>query len=515
RSDAYFASPLAQGTPGKQCGLAATGDYQPSLRSPWLAAWEKLWGVPFSALENYNLLQDKELIEQGIMPVIEKAFAGEIVEIPAHEYNKANVSQVPNQQGKLWVRTFIYPLYGDDDKLREVVLIQEDISDRRTAEHAQLEKEKAEAAAQAKSQFLANMSHEIRTPLNGVLGLARMGESGLSLEKAQQTFARITDSGQHLLRVVNDILDFSKIEAGMLPVVNHPFKLMGSVKDAINLIGEQTKTKALSLHVNAAQDLPAWVNGDALRLEQILVNLLSNAIKFTEQGEVRIRIEREKVGILFRVTDSGIGMNEEQLEHLFTPFNQADASTTRKFGGTGLGLAISSNLAHLMNGKINVESRLGKGSAFTLHLPLVEVTPIQHKTESTETQGVQLEGIRVLAAEDIEINRIILEDMLENEGAHVIFAENGQLALEHLEELGVTAFDIVLMDIQMPVMDGYEATRRILEMAPTLPVIGLTAHALAEEREKCLAAGMVEHVTKPFNPDTLITAIRQRIRDRQ
>jgi CheY-like chemotaxis protein len=205
-------------------------------------------------------------------------------------------------------------------------------------------------------------------------------------------------------------------------------------------------------------------------------------------------------------------MSQEQIARLFNPFEQADSSTTRKFGGSGLGLAISRSLAEMMGGEIAVESAPGAGSAFTLRLPLPAVAPgIEAYTGKTAATGPRLTQLRVLAAEDVEVNQIILEDMLVHEGAHVVFADNGQQALERLEEAGVTAFDVVLMDVQMPVMDGHEATRRIRKMSPELPVIGLTAHALAEERRKCLAVGMVDQVTKPIDIDTLVNVIRKHV----
>jgi len=258
------------------------------------------------------------------------------------------------------------------------------------------------------------------------------------------------------------------------------------------------------------------VTGDPLRLKQILVNLLSNAVKFTERGEVALRVAREGKETWFRVIDTGIGMNDEQLSRLFRPFEQADGSTTRKFGGTGLGLAISRNLANLMGGEIAVESATGAGSVFTLRLPLAAArAPDAREAPKAAEAGPRLAHVRVLAAEDVETNRLILEDLLVSEGAHVIFAENGQEALERLEEAGVAGIDVVLMDVQMPVMDGHEATRRIRDLAPELPVIGLTAHALAEEREKCLASGMVAHITKPIDAEELVRAVRRHAMPRQ
>ncbi len=387
-----------------------------------------------------------------------------------------------------------------------------DISERKATERAILEKEQAEATALAKSQFLANMSHEIRTPLNGVLGLAKMGERENSLEQSHKLFQRIGTSGQHLLNVVNDILDFSKIDAGKLVVENQPFVLMTSVDNAANLIRSQAEEKHLLFHVDVADKLPPWVKGDALRLEQILVNMLSNAVKFTQQGEVSLHVTAQENSLLFRVSDTGIGMSENQLAQLFKPFEQADSSTTRRFGGTGLGLAISINLAKIMGGDIQAASRVGEGSEFTLTMPLVPAVQVNEPNAPvTPITGSRLQGVRLLAAEDVDINRLILEDLLMEEGAQVIFAENGQQALKQLEDQGVSSFDLVLMDVQMPVMDGYEATRRIQEMAPGLPVVGLTAHALEKERERCFAAGMVDHITKPIDPERLIATIQRHI----
>ncbi|MBL3526595.1 MAG: PAS domain S-box protein [gamma proteobacterium endosymbiont of Lamellibrachia anaximandri] len=413
-----------------------------------------------------------------------------------------------------WVFILSRAIMVRDDKHQPVRMAgtHVDISERKTAERAIMDKEKAEAAALAKSQFLANMSHEIRTPLNGVLGLAKMGERENSLEQSHKLFQRIGTSGQHLLNVVNDILDFSKIDAGKLVVENQPFMLMASVDNAANLIRSQAEEKHLLFHVDMADKLPPWVKGDALRLEQILVNMLSNAVKFTEQGEVNLQVLAQENNLLFRVSDTGIGMSENQLAQLFKPFEQADSSTTRRFGGTGLGLAISFNLAKMMGGDIRAASRVDEGSEFILTMPLVPADQVDESNSPViPATGNSLQGVRLLAAEDVDINRLILEDMLMEEGAQVTFAENGQQALKLLQEQGVSSFDLVLMDVQMPVMDGYEATRQIKGMAPGLPVIGLTAHALKKERERCFAAGMVDHVTKPIDPELLIATIQRHI----
>jgi PAS domain S-box-containing protein len=372
----------------------------------------------------------------------------------------------------------------------------------------------AEAATQAKGRFLANMSHEIRTPLNAILGFAQIGMRDGAGSASGKNFERIADAGKHLLDVINDILDAAKIEAGKLTLEKRHFSLLRVIDNVMSLITGQVNDKGLILTVSLAPDLPEWVEGDDLRLAQILINLLSNAIKFTLSGEVNIRIFQEGNDTHFRVTDTGIGMSEEQLARLFQSFEQADSSTTRSYGGTGLGLAISRDLARLMGGDINVDSRLRSGSSFILHLPLPGVAAPEHPKGPLSAGEAALSGLSVLVADDVEVNRLLLADLLMHEGAHIVFAENGQQALERLEQAGVAAFDVVLMDVQMPVMNGVEAARRIRLIAPALPVVGVTAHALADEREKCLAAGMADVVTKPIDLNILISTIKRLVQAR-
>ncbi len=424
----------------------------------------------------------------------------------------------------------ISPILDANGHTRDYVSVSEDITEKkrigleldrhrhhleemvatRTSElvAAQLE---AERLSQVKSEFLANMSHEIRTPMNAVLGMARIGQRDSVSDKTRETFGHILDAGQHLLKIINDILDFSKITAGKMTLETRPFDLAATLRHAIGLTRERADAKGLTLSLDLAGDLPTWVAGDVLRLEQILLNLLSNAIKFTESGEVSLDVRRVGDHTLFRVSDSGIGMTPDQISRLFGAFEQADASTTRQFGGSGLGLAISRNLARLMGGDIGVESETGTGSHFVLCLPL-PASSASLESIAPAKSGPRLAGMRVLAADDVNLNRLVLEDFLEHEGAFVVFAENGQQLLDLLNEHGAEAFDVVLMDVQMPVMDGLEATRRLCEIAPGLPVIGLTAHALAEAREKSLSAGMVDQVSKPIEPDTLVAAILHQVR---
>jgi PAS domain S-box-containing protein len=395
-----------------------------------------------------------------------------------------------------------------DDAGITYIGVMRNISDRKSVEQAQeYARIEAERLADAKTGFLANMSHEIRTPLNAIIGLSKRGIREQNESDQPTDFNRIYDASMHLLSLINDILDFSKIEAGKLDVDLHAFQLRVLIDDVVNLLDLRIKEKNLNCIIEKSDNLPEWVRGDSLRIRQILVNLLANAVKFTSLGHIRLGIAKEGEVIHFTVADSGIGMTSEQVQRLFNPFQQADSSTTRKFGGTGLGLAISRNLARIMGGDITVESILGIGSRFTLSIPLPAAEAEPGQVSFSCVDGPRLNGIRVLAAEDVSLNRLVLEDLLHTEGANVVFAENGELVLECLEKFGASAFDVVLMDIQMPVMDGYEATRRLKKIAPELPVIGLTAHAMAEERQRCLEAGMCAQATKPIITDVLVSTI--------
>lgn len=403
-----------------------------------------------------------------------------------------------------------------EGKVIGAVVSFNDISRQRETEAArEAALREAQRLARVRSEFLANMSHEIRTPLNSVLGFAQVGYRDSAGRKAQETFGRILDSGGILLGILNDILDFSKIEAGKFRLEQGTVSLGELLDSATAMVSKQAEEKGLAFRLEVSDEFPARCSGDSLRLSQVLVNLLSNALKFTEQGGITFGAERNAGELVFRITDTGIGMSEEQVARLFQPFEQVDGSITRRFGGSGLGLAISQRLTEMMGGKIGVESRPGEGTRFELRLPCSgesgRISEWAVRSARPAKQGPRLQGLSILAAEDNRVNRMVLEDMLVGEGCRLTLVKNGRQAVESVSSNGPAAFDVVLMDIQMPEMDGYEACRRIRELAPGLPVIGLTAHAMAEERDRCRMAGMVDHVAKPIVLDLLVDRIHRQM----
>ena len=376
---------------------------------------------------------------------------------------------------------------------------------------ADLEAARADALSlsMAKSEFLAKMSHEIRTPLHGVLGMTHIGLRATEIgSKAHDAFIKIQHSGKLLLGIINDILDFSKIEES-------PVDLYVILDETMEIMQERASAKGLDFNLFRADDLPRHCRSDALRLRQILLNLVSNAVKFTTTGIVSIEADIDGDALRFRITDSGIGITPEQLATIFNPFEQGDNSTTRRFGGSGLGLAITDHLVRLMGGSITVDSTPGIGSCFTVRLPYVPEAAENFSPDDNDeavAPGKILSGMRILVAEDVEISRLIMSEILTDVGAEACFAEDGQQAVDAVRDQGGNAFDVVLMDIQMPVMNGFDATQAIHALAPDLPIIGQTAHALAEEKAACLAAGMVDHISKPIDPDTLFAKILKHAR---
>lgn len=447
-----------------------------------------------------GLVKQFDRIEQAAGALAAGDLTRRVDELPDSEIN--HLGQVFNQMAS-----------SLQDRILQVHRFNEELEQRvgaRTAELAAA-RDEAERLAQAKSEFLANMSHEIRTPLNGVLGMAQIGfRESDGRDRARETFARILDAGRLLLAVINDILDFSKIEAGKLAVESIPLDPRRIARDTVAMVADRARAKGLALRSEIGPELPAAVLGDPVRTAQIVLNLLSNAIKFTERGEVRLFLGLHEGKLVYRVSDTGIGIGPSEQARLFMPFEQADSSTTRQFGGTGLGLTISRRLAELMKGDIAVDSTPGRGSVFELQLPCIPTTLPAAAKNLAPVDTVSLRGIRILAVDDNEINRLVLEEMLAAEGAMLTMANNGRQAVDAIQT-SPDAYDIVLMDVQMPDMDGLEATRRIRAVAPDLPVIGQTAHALAEERQKCAAAGMCETLTKPLDHAVVVAAILRQL----
>ena len=419
-------------------------------------------------------------------------------------------------------------LQSHHDRLEEMVML-------RTEELVHVnqrlagEKERAEQASRAKSAFLANMSHEIRTPMTAILGYAdTMLEPDQTLSDRQDCLQTIRRNARHLLELINDILDLSKIEADKMTLENVPTDLPRLLSDVVSLVRPKAVEKALSFSFEVSGPIPRQIQTDPLRLRQVLLNLLGNAVKFTSKGEVRLRVACENDGpdgqLLFDVHDTGIGISAEQMSRLFQPFSQADDSTTRRFGGSGLGLTISKRLALLLGGEVTAQSAPGQGSTFTVSIPVRDLDGASMIEDVTEAvlpkppddrllQTWQLHG-RVLLVEDGPDNQRLICMHLRRAGLDVAVAENGREGVDVTlaAEASGRPFELILMDMQMPELDGYGATSELRRRGYQRPIVALTAHAMAEDRDKCLAAGCTDYLSKPVERNLLLSKVAAHLR---
>jgi signal transduction histidine kinase/ActR/RegA family two-component response regulator len=413
---------------------------------------------------------------------------------------------------EVWVQGSV--IYQEDEKrqpLRMIGAIQ-NISHRKVAEQALIKaKDEAESATRAKSAFLATMSHEIRTPLNGVLGMAQAMAVGDLTDAQRARLDVIRQSGESLLAILNDVLDLSKIEAGKLELEQAEFDLEETARNSLSAFAATAQAKGLSLVLKVQPAARGVYLGDSVRVRQILYNLISNGLKFTEAGGVNVTLSRRAKGLRLQVSDTGIGVAPEKLAGLFQKFEQADASTTRRYGGTGLGLAICRDLAELMGGSIEAESRTGEGATFTVDLPLERLRDVDRTAPKPVAREAAPDGVslRVLAAEDNGMNQLVLRTLLGQVGVEPVIVANGR---EAVEAWAREDWDLILMDVQMPEMDGPTAAgmiraRERAEGRPRTPIVALTANAMAHQVAEYVQSGMDDFVAKPIEAARLYAVI--------
>ena len=378
----------------------------------------------------------------------------------------------------------------------------------------------ARAAARMKDEFLAKVSHELRTPLNGIIGMSVLLADSISDADQRGYALTVLESANALLEIINDLLDLTRIEGAGLTLVDEPFDLVEVIDGVVSLLAPRADDARVSLEGSVSSDVPRWLRGDASRLRQILVNLVGNALKFTDDGSVTLQALRpEPAGpIELRVIDTGCGIPEGSAAVIFESFRQLDNSTTRRHGGTGLGLAISKSLVEMMGGTIEVESALGEGSTFRMRIPLGEVESGERPDDSVDEKQVSAFGggdadtaLAILVVEDNPVNQLVARRTLERLGHEVAVASSGE---EALAVLSSSSFDLVLMDCQMPGMDGYETTRHVRDLEATgklkrTPIVALTANAMNEDRGRCLAVGMDDYLSKPLDLTALKAALQR------
>lgn len=473
------------------------------------SAFEKLTGYSKREVigKNCRFLQGTNTNPDHVTQISKAVNTGKGVELTLLNYRKDGT--------EFYNKLTLSPIQQRDGSVSHFIGIQQDVTaQEETSRYLEEAKLRAEESTQLKSRFLASMSHEIRTPINGIYGMLGLLTNG-KLDEAQQNYVRMArQSTKDLLHIINDILDFSKIEAGKLSVERHDFNVLDLLNETVEHYAFEGASKDIPVTLSTSLS-EQWVSGDTVRIRQILSNLLSNAVKFTSKGKVTVNatLERADDHLTFycEVTDTGIGIESDKLDNIFSLFSQEDESTTRQFGGTGLGLAISKQLIQLMGGDITATSQKGKGSVFSFNIllyPPLQEAPGEHTQKPTKAAEAFSQGTRkplVMLVEDNAINQVVAREHLSD--CRVLVTADGQQAIDALQ--GTKAqFDLILMDCQMPVMDGYEASRRIRagqagEYYQQIPIIALTANAMKGDRDTCIAAGMNDYISKPFNESEL------------
>ena len=406
------------------------------------------------------------------------------------------------------------------DGLYDTFQFRDITEDKKELEAAKEQVKIAESVSQSKTEFLSSMSHEIRTPMNGIIGMLTLAHGQLRGHSAENYIIKAEQLSKYLLSVINDILDMSRIEAGKIELESKPFELAALAEKLRNMFQKNVEAKGVAFYVEMKDVDVKYIVGDELRISQILVNFLSNAQKFTEKGEIRVTFrqlqkENGKVSLMFRVHDTGKGMDAKFISRIFKPFEQESQDITKQYGGSGLGMSITDRLVHLMGGEIVIDSMLGKGSDFSIYLtlPIAEVSEIETEQEDETGTDFTFNGCHILMAEDNEINAEIAVSILENEGAKVDVAVNGKDAVEKYAASAPGTYNFILMDIQMPVMNGYDAAKKIRRMDDPqkagIPIIAMTANAFTEDRQVALDAGMNDHIAKPINMNVLVPTLRK------
>ncbi len=492
-----------------------------------LTGWSAVQAIGLPVQRIFRIVNEhtREVVQNPIEKVLQQGMTAGL----------ANHTILIAQDGTEWpIDDSAAPIRDGEGRILGVVLVFREISERKRSEDA-LERamRAADQASRAKSDFLATMSHEIRTPMAAILGYADLLLAQLNPEKPdnrapRDCVATIKRNGHFLLEIINDILDISRIEAGKFEVELRRFHLPQIVADVRKLMDVRAREKGIPLHVEYDGPVPETIESDPNRLRQILVNLIGNAIKFTEEGSVRVRVRLDRSthrpALRFDVVDTGIGMTAEQVALLFQPFSQVDTAINRKYGGTGLGLTISKRLATMLQGDITVESDPGRGSRFSLTIsagpldgvPLITpdaATPFLTADDHRPAHSDAAIRGRFLIVDDRHDVRFLAQHFVEQAGGEVHTVDNGQLAIEMIGRFHGDSrpFDVVLMDMQMPVLDGFETTRRLRGMGVNVPIIALTAGAMSGDREKCLEAGCSDYVSKPIDKGALLHAIARQL----